>query len=191
MRRLLGGRVVAARHLGDHLAQVAAAGEPAHERLEHLGRQLELLEHVAVGVDHARSLIGDSPPGTSGALVVSPCRRVPIRPGAVRHPVKTGSAFQPRTVDVCACSALSQSTSHVGEALAAPRRARRGPRGGRGGAQAEVDAVPEREVVVDLAVDVEAVGVGELALVAVGRAVEQQHRAALGHGLAVVLDVAW
>ena len=37
------------------------------------------------------------------------------------------------------------------------------------GAEAEVDAVPEREVLADLAVDVEAVGVVEAALVAVRR----------------------
>ena len=39
---------------------------------------------------------------------------------------------------------------------------RRDPRAARGGAEAEVDAVAEREVVVDRAVDVEAVGVGNL-----------------------------
>ena len=41
-----------------------------------------------------------------------------------------------------------------------------------------------------LAVDVEAVAVVELRVVAVGRADEQHHDAALGHRLAVVLDVA-
>src|SRR5438132_8066971 len=60
---------------------------------------------------------------------------------------------------------------------------------GEGGAEAEVDAVPEAQVVTDLAVDVEAVTVGEPALVAVCAPVQQHHHAALGHGLAVVLDV--
>ncbi len=58
------------------------------------------------------------------------------------------------------------------------------------GPQAEVDAVAERDVVVDAAVDVEAIGIGELALVAIGGAGEQQHLRAGGHDLAVQLDVA-
>ncbi len=68
-----------------------------------------------------------------------------------------------------ACTALSQSTSHVGEAL--QHLVERDPalEPGQRGAEAEVDAVAEREVVVDLAVDVEAVAVGELAVVAVAR----------------------
>ena len=53
-----------------------------------------------------------------------------------------------------------------------------------------MQAVAEAQVVVDRAVDVEAVAVGEVPVVAVRRAVEQQHDAAFGHGLAVVLDVA-
>jgi hypothetical protein len=52
-----------------------------------------------------------------------------------------------------------------------------------------VDAVAERQVVVDRAVDVEAVAVGELALVAVARGVEQQHDAALGDDLPVMFHV--
>jgi hypothetical protein len=52
-----------------------------------------------------------------------------------------------------------------------------------------VDAVAEGEVMVDGAADVEAVAVGEVAVVAVGGGGEQQHHAALGHRLAVVLDV--
>src|SRR5438128_1584887 len=61
---------------------------------------------------------------------------------------------------------------------------------GEGRSKTEVDAVAEGQVVADLAVDVEAVAVGELAIVAVGRAVEHDHDAALGNRLAVVLDVA-
>jgi hypothetical protein len=52
-----------------------------------------------------------------------------------------------------------------------------------------VQAVAEAQVVAGLAVDVEAITVGEVALVAVGRAIEQHHDAALGDHLAVVLDV--
>src|SRR5207248_2341451 len=48
-------------------------------------------------------------------------------------------------------------------------------------AQAEVDAIAESAVPVDLAAYVEAVRVGELALVAVGGAVENGHDAALRH----------
>src|SRR4051794_18832092 len=57
------------------------------------------------------------------------------------------------------------------------------------GAEAEVDAVPEGEVMVDLAVDVEGVAVVEPAVIAVRGAVEEQDGAAGGDGLAVVLDV--
>ena len=52
-----------------------------------------------------------------------------------------------------------------------------------------MDAVPERDVVVDRAVDVEAVGVRVLAFVAPGRTGEQQHLRVRGHDLAVQLDV--
>ena len=60
---------------------------------------------------------------------------------------------------------------------------------GQRGTQAEVDAVAEREVVVDLPLDVEAVGVGEVALVAVARRGEQHHHVAGLDLLPVVLDV--
>ncbi len=53
-----------------------------------------------------------------------------------------------------------------------------------------MQAVAERQVMVDLAVHVVLLGrVAPLALVVVRRAVDQQDRAALRHGLAVVLDV--
>ena len=58
------------------------------------------------------------------------------------------------------------------------------------GTETEVQPVAEAQVVTDLAVDVEAVAVGEPPVVAVRRPVEQHHDAALGNDLAVVLDVA-
>src|SRR5262245_18631639 len=58
------------------------------------------------------------------------------------------------------------------------------------GAETEVDAVAEGEVLADVAVDVEAIGMLVGALVAVGRSDEEQHRAAGGHDRAVVFDVA-
>ena len=83
--------------------------------------------------------------------------------------VRTGSFSHPRTLLVCACSARSQSTSHSGkraydlvERHAALEPCERG-------AEAEVDPVPEGQVVVDDAGDVEAVGIGEVALVVVRR----------------------
>ena len=45
------------------------------------------------------------------------------------------------------------------------------------GTEAEVEPVAEAQVVVDVAVDVEPVAVGEVAVVAVPRAVEQHHDA--------------
>ena len=60
---------------------------------------------------------------------------------------------------------------------------------GQGRAQAEVDAVAEGQVMVDLAVDVEPVGVGEPPLVPVARGGQQEDGAPGGHHLAVVLDV--
>ena len=101
----------------------------------------------------------------------------------------TGSVSHPRTVEVGDNRALSRSTSHSGNRCEdlverdAPFQA------GQGGAEAEVDAVAERQVLPDLAVDVEPVAVGEPAVVAVGRTDQEHHDAAFGHRLAVVLDV--
>ena len=107
--------------------------------------------------------------------VVAPAGAVAARR---RHGTTTGSVSQPRTVDVGASLARSQSTSHSGKRLEhlVERDAALEP--GERGAEAEVDAVAEREVLADLAVDVEAVGVGVAALVTVGGADEEQHRAA-------------
>src|SRR5207248_1152142 len=48
--------------------------------------------------------------------------------------------------------------------------------------KAEVQPVSEAEVMADLAMDVERVAVRELAIVAVGRSVEQHHDTAFRHG---------
>src|ERR1035441_6254974 len=58
------------------------------------------------------------------------------------------------------------------------------------GAEAEVDAVAEAEVLCGITVDIEAIAVGELSLVAIGRAVEEHHHVPLMHDPSVVLDVA-
>ena len=103
-----------------------------------------------------------------------------------RHDVNDGRVSQPRTVDVGASLAFAVSTSHSGnrgqdlvecDAPFEPGQRR---------AEAEVDAEAEGEVLVDLAVDVEPIAVRVAAVVAVRGADEEQHRAALGHGLAVV-----
>src|SRR5439155_26578753 len=57
------------------------------------------------------------------------------------------------------------------------------------GAETEVDAVAEREALADVAMDVEPVAVGKSTIIAVGRADQEDHDAALRHRLAVVLDV--
>src|SRR5262245_33052700 len=57
-------------------------------------------------------------------------------------------------------------------------------------AEAKVDAVAEGEVLEDLAVDVEAVALGEAAVVAIGRSDQEHHDAARRYLLSVVLDVA-
>ena len=53
-----------------------------------------------------------------------------------------------------------------------------------------MDPEPEGEVPADLPAHVEAVALGEVPLVPVGRAVQQDHDAALGDLLTVVLHVA-
>ena len=104
--------------------------------------------------------------------------------------IDAGRVSQPRTVDVGASRASDRSTSQSGNRFSSSSSATRPSSRASGGAEAEVDAVPEREVLADLAMDVEPVGVVELALVAVGGADEEQDRAALRDGLPVDLDVA-
>src|SRR5439155_14670130 len=58
------------------------------------------------------------------------------------------------------------------------------------GAEAVVHALAEAEGLRDLPVDVEAVGVAVLALVAIGGANEEEHACPLRHGPPVPLDVA-
>ena len=55
------------------------------------------------------------------------------------------------------------------------------------GTETEVDAVSEREVLTELAVNIEAIRVGPPALVAIRRADDEQHGCALGYDLAVHL----
>ena len=97
--------------------------------------------------------------------------------------MRTGSFSQPRTVEVRACTALSWSISQSGNRASTSSSAMRRLEARQVGAQAEVDAVAEAQVPLDLAGDVEAVRVRELALVAVGRPVQQHHRAAGRDGL--------
>src|SRR5689334_17945403 len=78
---------------------------------------------------------------------------------------------------------VREPREHLVERDAALEAGQRGP-------QAEVDAEPEREVLRHGPVDVERVGIGVPALVAVRGRVEQQHHAPGGHGGAVVLGVA-
>ena len=81
---------------------------------------------------------------------------------------------------VCTRSSRLSSISHVGNRRSVSRSATVAFEASERGADAEVGAVPEREVAVDVAAHVEAVGIREVALVAVGGAVEQRHlRAAL------------
>ena len=97
---------------------------------------------------------------------------------------------QPLTVDVCNRTARSLldlpgrvPAQHLLEGDAAFHPGERG-------AEAEVDAVPERDVVVEAAMDVEPVGVGVLALVATGRPGDEQHlRVPRAWSDAVQLDV--
>ncbi len=104
------------------------------------------------------------------------------------QPVVTGRLTQPRTVLVWSRTArvvvdlprrMASQGLLEGDASFHP---------GQGGAEAEVDPVAERHVVVEPAVDVEAVRVGVLPLVAAGGAGQQQHLLVGGDGGAVQLD---
>jgi hypothetical protein len=72
------------------------------------------------------------------------------------QPSTIGSFAQPRTVLVWTISAPARSPSQVESGAGSPR-ARRGPRAGERGAEADMDAVAERDVAFEAAVDVEAV----------------------------------
>ena len=83
-------------------------------------------------------------------------------------PTCIGTELYPRTVLVWTRSIRLSSTSHVGKrSQRLPERDRPFEAGQRG-ADAEVRAVAEREVAVDVASHVEAVGILEVPLVAVG-----------------------
>ena len=106
-------------------------------------------------------------------------------------PKTAGIESQPRTVDVGDERRVGQVDIPFGEALEDLLQRDAALQPGQRRAQAVVGADTEGQVLAVLAVDVENVAVGrELAVVAVGRADEHHHHAALGHRLAVVLDVA-
>ena len=127
------------------------------------------------------------PPARGGAGCRTPAAAAARRR---RHGTTTGSVSQPRTVEVGESLARVAVDLPLGEPLEhlferdAPFEA------GERGAEAEVDAEAEREVLADLAVDVEPVAVRVAPVVAVRRADEEQHDAAFGHRLAVELHVA-
>ena len=91
---------------------------------------------------------------------------------------------------MCTHWSPASSTRHVGEAgeRLLHRDLRFEPR--QRSADAEVRAVPEREVAVDLPAHVEAIGIGKVALVAIGGAIQQDELRAPRNGGAVDLDVA-
>ena len=133
----------------------------------------------------------DAPTTTAFMFLVSSffSGSAPFGSAAAHGTVTPGRRSQPRTVEVRACTAWSQSTSHVGKRFSTSSRATRPSSLARAAPRQKCSAVAEAQVMADLAADVEAVRIVELPLVPVGRAVEQHHDAALGNGLAVVLDV--
>ena len=117
----------------------------------------------------------------SGTMARRPPLTFMAGKGAPAHYfVNTGSVSQPRTVEVGESRALSRSTlpfREPGQDLFegdAPLHA------GERGPHAQVDAVAEGEMPAVLAVDVEGVAVGKAAIVAVGRAQQEEHHAAGG-----------
>ena len=182
------------------VAQLALAGEvPVDGSLVHAGAlgdaadgqrapvpDREAVQELGARGDDALARLGRA---------LAPHRAVVRGAAVVRlvvgHGVTTGSVSHPRTVDVGESLAPSQVDVPLGEPLQHlfERDAALEPR--ERGAEAEVGAVPEREVLADLAVDVEAVAVGDSA----GRRgspapTRNSIDAAFGHRLAVVLDVA-
>ena len=74
--------------------------------------------------------------------------------------MRTGRVSQPRTVEVRACTGVVPVDLPVGEALEDLVERDPALEPGQRGTEAEVDAVAEAQVLADLAVDVEAVAVG-------------------------------
>ena len=118
--------------------------------------------------------------------VVRPARR---RRRRGHYGMTTGRVSQPRTVEVGVSLARSVSTSHSGKRCKHLVERHPAFEARQRGAEAEVGAVAEGEVAARVAVDVEPVAIRELAVVAVGRPGQEEHRAALGDRVAVELDV--
>ena len=125
----------------------------------------ELVEEIGARGDDALACLGR--PLAAQRTVVPATRWRGVGRGA--HGTTTGSVSQPRTVEVGAKRAPSSVDVPLGEPLQQLVERDAAFEAGERGAEAEVDAVAEGEVLADLAVDVEAVAVGEAAVVAVGR----------------------
>ncbi len=85
------------------------------------------------------------------------------------QPITTGIFPQPRLLPLATGrnSAFSRSTSQSGKYLSTSSRTTRPSTRAERGTQAEMRTMPESQVLPDLAVDVEAIGVGENALITV------------------------
>ena len=180
------------------------------ERVDRVGlRDVEEVDEGAAarGLDLRRHLRAAAPPAarrSRRASPAAPARRAvaaPMPGGGARHDRRRaaraahasnriGSAAKPRTLtEWTRCDArrldlpAREPRSHLLE-RDAPLEARQRR------AQAEVRALAEGEAALRVAEQVEAVGVGEGALVAVGRADQQHHLVAGAQLLAVQLDVA-
>ncbi len=172
----------------DQVGALAVAGRPPASRISATERGRWAKTWQRAGRARPSSTSSNIAPGPS-----RPSRQAGSswsRFGPAQHgQTVTGTLVQPRTVLVCrrwAPRAVDGATSgNAGQRLLEADAALHA---GQGGAQAEVHAVAERDVVVERAVDVEAVGVGVLALVAPGRAGEQQHLRVGRDDLAVQLD---
>ena len=124
----------------------------------------EAVEQLGAGGDDALARLAPRAGGGAG------CRTGgAVRVGVTLTAVTTGSVSQPRTVDVGASLAPSRVDVPLGEPLQHLFERDAALEPGQRGAEAEVDAVAEREVLADLAVDVEPVAVGVAPVVAVRR----------------------
>ena len=101
-----------------------------------------------------------------------------------------GIDSHPRIVDVCDRSTPSWSMSHSGKRARISSSATRPSEPGERGTQTEVEPETERQVLAEVAADVEPVGIGVSPLIAVGRSDEEEHRTPGRHGHPVVVDVA-